>query len=150
MDWRDPSLWLEDPAARCGLMIARRSGKWTENNSLSSPGVQTRSARSCTVFVELYLISCRSFFPPSAPRVIKLKRVLLSCAGLSTYFFGKDTRAITLTHLGRSPTALLSEVRATVIKVKVFTSEGREPLDRPLWVIVYEQWLSHTDTDTRY
>lgn len=91
------------------------------------------------------------FFPPSAPRVIKLKRVLLSCAGLSTYFFSKGTCAITLTHLGSSPTTLLSEVRATVIKVKVFTSEGRELLDRPLSrVTVYDQWLCHTDTDTRY
>lgn len=150
MDWRDPSLWLDDPAARCGLMIALRSGKWTENNSLSSPGVQTRSALSCTVFVELYLISCWSFFPPSAPRVIKLRHVLLSCAGLSTYFFSKGTHAITLTHLGSSPTALLSEVRATVIKVKVFTSESWEPLDRPHWVTVHEQWLSRTDTDTHY
>lgn len=89
-------------------------------------------------------------FSPSAPIVIKLKRVLLSCAELSTYFFSKGKRAITLTHLGSSPTALLTEVRGTVIKVKVFTSEGREPLDRPLWVTVYKQWLGRTDTDTRY
>lgn len=73
MDWRDPSLWLDDPVARCGLMIARRSGKWTENNSLSSPGVQTRSALSCTVFVELYLISCWSFFSPQRTKSDKVE-----------------------------------------------------------------------------